>query len=211
MAHSDDTGLVLPPKVAPIQVVLVPIWRKDQDKDRVLDFAKDVQAKLGTNFRVHLDSREKMKPGAKYFEWERKGVPLRFEIGPRDVDNNAVFCARRTGGPKFGIPVDGDFLSTVETELTTMQQGLLDAALERRKANTHRVDTYEAMKQKMDEAPGFFLVPWHDDAEKEREIKDDCKATIRCFPIEGQSEFEGKTCFYSGRPATHMAIFARAY
>lgn len=211
MAHSDDTGLVLPPKVAPIQVVLVPIWRKDQDKDRVLDFAKDVQAKLGSNFRVHLDSREKMKPGAKYFEWERKGVPLRFEIGPRDVDNNAVFCARRTGGPKFGIPVDGDFLSTVETELATMQQGLLDAALERRKANTHRVDTYEAMKQKMDEAPGFFLVPWHDDAEKEREIKDDCKATIRCFPIEGQSEFEGKTCFYSGRPATHMAIFARAY
>jgi prolyl-tRNA synthetase len=211
MAHSDDTGLVLPPKVAPIQVVLVPIWRKDQDKDRVLDFAKDVQAKLGSNFRVHLDAREKMKPGAKYFEWERKGVPLRFEIGPRDVDNNAVFCARRTGGPKFGIPVDGDFLSTVETELATMQQGLLDAALERRKANTHRVDTYEAMKQKMDEAPGFFLVPWHDDAEKEREIKDDCKATIRCFPIEGQSEFEGKTCFYSGRPATHMAIFARAY
>jgi len=211
MAHSDDTGLILPPKIAPIQVVLVPIWRKEEDKERVLAFAKNVQSELAVHVRVHLDDREKMKPGAKYFEWERKGVPLRFEVGPRDVDNNSVFCAKRTGGKKFGIEVNDEFLERVHAELAAIQDGLLSAALERREANTHRVDSYDDMKNKMNEAPGFFLVPWHDDAVTEREIKDDCKATIRCFPLDEQTDIEGKNCFYSGRPATHMAIFARAY
>ena len=211
MAHSDDVGLVLPPKVAPIQVVLVPIWRKDEDKEKVLAFAADVQERLGPHVRIHLDNREKMKPGAKYFEWERKGVPLRFEIGPRDVDGNSVFCAKRTGEKKFGIPVDDGFLERVQTELTSIQDGLLEAAKERQAANTHRVDNYAAMKEKMAENSGFFLVPWHDDAVTEREIKDDCKASIRCYPLDSQGEQEGKNCFYSGRPATHMAIFARAY
>ena len=211
MAHSDDTGLVLPPKVAPIQVVLVPIWRKDEDKDRVLRFAHAVRNTLAPSVRVHLDDREKMKPGAKYFEWERKGVPIRLEIGPRDVDGNSVFCARRTGGKKFGIPVDDGFVSALHAELTAIQDGLLQAATAHRDERTHRVDTYQQMKDQMDAAPGFFLVPWHDDPETEREIKDDCKATIRCFPIAHQSEINDRDCFYSGRPATHMAIFARAY
>jgi prolyl-tRNA synthetase len=211
MAHSDDVGLVLPPKVAPIQVVLVPIWRKDEDKEKVLDFAAAVQERLGAHVRVHLDNREKMKPGAKYFEWERKGVPLRFEIGPRDVDGNSVFCAKRTGGKKFGIPLDDGFLDRVLSELTSIQDGLLQAAKDRQTTNTHRVDSYAAMKEHMAANPGFFLVPWHDDAVTEREIKDDCKASIRCYPMDSQGEVDGKTCFYSGRPATHMAIFARAY
>ncbi len=211
MAHSDDTGLVLPPKLAPIQVVLVPIWRKDEDQERVLDFTRQVGKRLGGAVRVHIDDRVKMKPGAKYFEWERKGVPLRFEIGPRDVDNNSVFCAKRTGGKKFPIPFEDGFLDRVLGELEEIQQGLLQAALDRRAANTHKVQAYDEMKTLLDESPGFFLVPWHDDAVTEREIKDDCKATIRCFPLDEQSDVEGKTCFYSGRPATHMAIFARAY
>jgi prolyl-tRNA synthetase len=211
MAHSDDTGLVLPPKIAPIQVVLVPIWRKEEDQERVMAFAKKVQDLIGCHVRVHLDAREKMKPGAKYFEWERKGVPLRFEVGPRDVDNNSVFCAKRTGDKKFGIAVDDDFLDRVLSELDGIQSGLLETAIARRDANTHEVDTYQAMKEKLPDGGGFFLVPWHDDAEKEREIKDDCKATIRCFPLDSQDQIEGKVCFYSGRPATHMAIFARAY
>jgi prolyl-tRNA synthetase len=211
MAHSDDIGLVLPPKVAPIQVVLVPIWRKSEDKEKVLAFAADVQERLGPHVRLHLDSREHLKPGAKYFEWERKGVPLRFEIGPRDVDGNSVFCAKRTGGKKFGIPVDDGFIDRVLTELTSIQDGLLQAAKERQADNTHRVDNYAAMKEQMAATSGFFLVPWHDDAITEREIKDDCKASIRCYPLDSQAEVEGKTCFYSGRPATHMAIFARAY
>jgi prolyl-tRNA synthetase len=211
MVHSDDVGLVLPPKVAPIQVVLVPIWRKDEDKERVLDFAAAVQERLGAHVRVHLDKREKMKPGAKYFEWERKGVPLRFEIGPRDVDGNSVFCAKRTGAKKFGIPLDDGFLDRVLSELTAIQDDLLQAAKDRQAAHTHRVDSYAAMKEQLAENPGFFLVPWHDDAVTEREIKDDCKASIRCYPMDSQDEVDGKICFYSGRPATHMAIFARAY
>jgi prolyl-tRNA synthetase len=211
MAHSDDTGLILPPKLAPIQVVLVPIWRKDEDRQRVLDFAQNVERLLGGQVRVHLDDREKMKPGAKYFEWERKGVPLRFEIGPRDVDNNSVFCAKRTGDKKFGIEVTDGFLEQVLSELEGMQQGLLEAAIARRDSHTYTVNSYEEMKAKMEESPGFFLVPWHDDVETERQIKDDCKATIRCFPLDAQGSLEGKTCFYSDRPATHMAIFARAY
>ena len=176
MAHSDDTGLVLPPKIAPIQVVLVPIWRKDEDRDRVMAFADAVKARLGGKVRVHLDAREKMKPGAKYFEWERKGVPLRFEIGPRDVDNNSVFCAKRTGDKKFGITVDENFESEVDALLEGIQQQLLDQAIARQTENTHRVDSYDEMKAMLSEQAGFYLVPWHDDADKEREIKDDCKA-----------------------------------
>ncbi len=211
MAHSDDTGLVLPPKVAPIQVVLVPIWRKDQDKDEVYAFAQKVRDQLGASVRVHLDDRETLKPGAKYFEWERKGVPLRFEIGPRDVANNSVFCKRRTGGDKFGITVDGDFVERVHQELADIQAAMLALATERRDARTFQFDTYADMKKQMNEEPGFYLVPWHDDSEAEKQIKDDCKASIRCFPLDAQAEAEGKTCFYSGKPATHMAIFARAY
>ena len=152
-----------------------------------------------------------MKPGAKYFEWERKGVPLRFEIGPRDVDNNSVFCAKRTGEKKFGIEVVQDFAQVVHDELESIQKHLLETALARRVANTHEIDAYETMKEMLDHQPGFFLVPWHDDADAERRIKEDCKATIRCFPLDAQSDVVGRTCFYSGRPATHMAIFARAY
>lgn len=211
MTHSDDTGLILPPRVAPIQVVLTPIWRKEKDKAEVMDFAKKVEAALHGRVRVHLDDRDNMKPGAKYFEWERKGVPLRFEIGPRDVANNSVFCKRRTGGDKFGIELTEDFADRVAQELDAIQGGLLAKATADRDARTYQIDSYEAMKAQMAEAPGFYVVPWHDDAETEREIKDDCKATIRCFPLDLQDQVQGKTCFYSGRPATHMAIFARAY
>ncbi|MEC7947979.1 MAG: proline--tRNA ligase [Myxococcota bacterium] len=211
MTHSDDTGLVLPPRVAPIQVVVTPLWRKDADKDAVMAFANDVRARLSPHFRVHVDAREKMKPGAKYYEWERKGVPLRMEIGPRDVAKTSVFCAVRTGGKKFGLEVGGGFVEAVRAKLDEIQKGLFDAALARRERNTHRVESYDAMKAQLAEAPGFFLVPWKDDPDAEAAIKADCKATIRCYPGDMQGEAAGRRCFYSGAPATHMAIFARAY
>jgi prolyl-tRNA synthetase len=211
MTHSDDTGLILPPRVAPIQVVIVPIWRKEKDQAEVAAFAKKVCAMLGDSVRVHVDDRTSLKPGAKYFEWERKGVPLRFEVGPRDVAANSVFCKRRTGGDKFGITVDAEFTSRVCSELDGIQGAMLATAKEKREANTHRLDSYDAMKAQMALKAGFYLVPWHDDGEAEQKIKEDCKATIRCFPLDGQEEAQGKSCFYSGKPATHMAIFARAY
>ena len=153
----------------------------------------------------------KMKPGAKYYEWERKGVPLRMEIGPRDVQKNSVFCAVRTGGKKFGLELADGFVDEVRARLDGIQQGLYDAALARREENTHEVDSYDAMKEQMAKSPGFFLVPWKDDVDNEAAIKADCKATIRCYPLGEQDGAEGRACFYSGEPATHMAIFARAY
>lgn len=210
MTHSDDTGLVLPPKVAPIQVIIVPIWRKDKERDEVLEFADNLYNQLKGHFRIKIDKREGMKPGAKYFEWERKGVPLRMEIGPRDVKNNSAFCAKRTGGKKFGLPVDDQIISTVESTLQDIQNELLERAITYRDERTYRIDTYQELLDNLSKG-GFFLVPWCDDSVNEDKIKEECKATIRCYPLENQEEAQGKTCFYSGKPATHMAIFARAY
>jgi prolyl-tRNA synthetase len=213
MTHSDDTGLVLPPKVAATQVVIVPIWRGDDQKDRVVEFAHRVKRLLGPSFRVVVDDREGLKPGAKYFEWERKGVPLRMEVGPRDVDGDSAFCAKRTGGGKFNLPIGADaadLRARVTGLLEGIQQELYDRALQDRERRTRSVDSYEALKAALPDG-GFFLVPWADDADNEAAIKADCRATIRCYPIEGQEAAAGATCFYSGRPATHMALFARAY
>jgi prolyl-tRNA synthetase len=210
MTHSDDTGLVLPPKVAPLQVVITPIWKGEGEKAEMLAFAEKVRAALAPRFRVKVDDRDNLKPGAKYFEWERKGVPLRLEIGPRDVKNGAVFAAPRFGGGgKFAIPLDG-IADAVGAKLDAMQADLLAAAEVRRDAGTHRPADYAAFKEQLD-GGGLFLVPWRDDADAEARIKEETKATIRCFPLDRQGEAAGATCFYSGRPATHMAIFARAY
>ncbi len=214
MTHSDDTGLVLPPEVAPIQVVITPIWRGPSQREQVLPFARRVRDMLGDRFRVELDERDNLKPGAKYFEWERKGVPLRMEIGPRDVKKGSAFCARRTGGRKFGMVIGedaADLQSRVAGELDGIQALLLERATAYRDENTHRVDSYDDMKAGLAERPGFYLVPWRDDGEAEAAIKTDCRATLRCFPLEGQEEASGAACFYSGEPATHMAIFSRAY
>ncbi|MFZ5481435.1 MAG: proline--tRNA ligase [Myxococcota bacterium] len=209
MAHSDDNGLVLPPRLAPVQVVITPIWKGDAEKAEVLAFAEKVHAALAPHVRTKLDDRDHLKPGAKYFEWEKKGVPLRLEIGPRDVKQGAVFAAPRTGGGKFAIPFDG-LADAVVAKLDAIQADLLAKATERRDAALHRVRTYDEMKEKLD-GGGFFLVPWHDDAEAEAKIKEETKATIRCYPLEGQSDAMGQACFYSGRPATHLAVFARSY
>ncbi|MCK6507406.1 proline--tRNA ligase [Myxococcota bacterium] len=210
MAHSDDEGLVLPPKVAPVQIVLVPITRAD-NQEKVMAFVDGVAARLRGRFRVKVDDRDNMKPGAKYFEWERKGVPLRIEVGPRDVDNHAVFCKLRTEPGKFSLPADEGLADAIGAVLDKMQAAMLDKALATRKARTHRVDSYEELKARLESDSGWFLVPWTDDAENEAAIKAETKATIRCYPLEGQEEAQGRTCFYSGRRATHMAIFSRAY
>jgi prolyl-tRNA synthetase len=211
MAHSDDVGLVLPPKLAPIQVVLTPIWRGEEQRDELLSYAAGVAKELkAAGLRVHIDDRDNMKPGAKYFEWERKGVPLRLEVGPRDMQKSSVFAARRIGGKKFPIPVEGVAARVAEV-LAEIQQEMYDKALAFRQENTFRCDSYEEFKGLLESQGGWYLVPWHDDPEVEDRIKAETRATIRCYPLEGQEEIEGKVCFESGRPATHMAIFSRAY
>ncbi|MGC6506985.1 MAG: proline--tRNA ligase [Myxococcota bacterium] len=210
MTHSDDTGLVLPPKVAHTQIVIVPIWRKAHEQETVLAFANEVFAKLKSEFRVVIDDRDNMKPGNKYYEWERKGVPLRLEIGPRDVKNNSVFSARRLDRAKEGIEVNESFTQSIQVKLDEIQRMMLENAIEQRNSKTHDIQSYNELKDNIGNG-GFFIAPWADSAVNEAAIKEDCKATIRCYPSDRQSEANGQLCFYSQQPATHMAIFARAY
>jgi prolyl-tRNA synthetase len=210
MAHSDDTGLVLPPTLAPIQVVITPIWKGDAEKASILSFASLVSESLSDRFRVHLDLRDGLKPGAKYFEWERKGVPLRLEIGPRDLQKRSVFAARRTGGPKFPMGVDG-LADQVGQVLATIQSEMFEKAKKNQLERTRTADDYPSFVRRLDDEGGWFLVPWHDDGTEEATIKEETRATVRCYPFDGQQEAQGRRCFKTGRPATHMALFARAY
>jgi len=211
MTHSDDTGFVAPPKLAPTQIVIIPILKKE-GREELLAFVEKVRATLAPHFRVEVDDREGVKPGNKYYEWERKGVPLRMEIGPRDMEKGAAFCARRIGGKKFSLPIDDNLVASVNTLFTEIHEEMYNSAAERLKERTYRVSTYDEMVSRLGDG-GFFLVPWKADNDNEDKIKADCRATIRCYPMEYQisEELTGKKCFYSGEPATHMAIFARAY
>jgi prolyl-tRNA synthetase len=223
MTHSDDAGLVLPPAVAPTQVVVVPISPKGPTKDPEGHAAlmayvdRAVGALKAAGVRVDVDDRFNLKPGPKFYEAERRGIPLRIECGPRDIEANSLLCARRTGGDKFALDLDDGFAARVVSELDEMQAALLAAAEQRMADRTIACDSYAQMKQELADGddgtspPGWWLVPWCDDAEAEEAVKKETKATIRCFPLQGQEAAEGKACFYSGKPATHMALFARAF
>ena len=209
MTHSDDTGLVLPPTLAPQQIVITPIWRKDTDKEAVLSFAQQVYSRLRSAFRVVLDDRSEIKPGAKYFEWEKKGVPLRMEIGPRDVQKNSVFCAKRTGGKKFALEVNEHLETHTRVVLNSIQSELYERACKYRAEKTFRITEYSELKEKLPSG-GFFLAPWKKNSARERSIKEDCKATIRCYPIDEHLD-DGALCFYSKEPADCVALFAKSY
>jgi len=226
MTHSDDNGLVLPPRVAPIQVVVVPIEPKKNDQEGKIAMNKAldelVDSLKAKGLRVKVDDRDYLRNGAKYFEWERKGVPLRIELGPRDVKNNSCVFKYRAGKSsdekKF---VDLTEAAAMASEgLESMQESLLEQATKRLGDGITEDVSYEEMKTALesDEASsypgkGLYLVPWKCDAENEDKIKTECKATIRCYPLEanGEGAVEGKKCFYSGEDATHMALFGRAF
>lgn len=224
MTHSDDAGLVLPPKVAPLQVVIVPIQPKKNDvegkaaMEAALDKLSDELK--GAGLRVKVDDRDYVRNGAKYFEYERKGVPLRIELGPRDLAKGECVFKYRVGEEgKIAVNLS-DVVSTATEGLDAMQKQLFDSASQRLKNGINTEATYEEMRDalKGDEASefngsGLYLVPWKCDAENEDKIKEECKATIRCYPLDHNKEddIEGKTCFYSGEPATHMALFGRAF
>ena len=221
--HFLDQGLVLPPSVAPTQVVVVPITKgaekAPEEHASVMEAVDAAVAAMRTRgIRVKVDDRPKLKPGNKFYEWEKKGVPIRMECGPRDVEAGVLTAARRTGGDgaKFQLANDAELAEKVGAELESMQGALYEAAEARLAEKTFRIDSYVEMKEALEGsdsggAPGFFLVPWHCDADAEKAIKEETKATIRCYPLEGQEEAEGQKCFYSGKPATHMALFARAF
>ncbi len=210
MVHGDDQGLVLPPKIAPYQVVIVPIYKTDEEKSLVLDTARKLKGELAkANIRVTLDEREGSSPGWKFNDWEMKGVPLRVELGPKDVAKQAAVLARRDRPGREGkvsAPL-ADLPVTIERLLAEIQQALHDKALAFRKANTQDAKTYEDLKKAVE--TGFALSYWCGGAECEAKIKEETRATMRCIPLE-QSGGPG-VCVYCGKAAAERAIFARAY
>jgi len=209
MAHSDDQGLVLPPKLAPIQVVIVPIYKNEEELTAISKIADQLSAdlkKLGIS--VKYDDRDTQRPGFKFAEYEMKGVPVRVAIGGRDLENGTVEIARRDTGEKQTVTQVG--LDTfINDLLADIQQNIYQKALKFRQENTRKADTYEEFKRLLDEAPGFISAHWDGTPETEQKIKEETKATIRCIPLNNQAE-EGK-CILTGKPSGQRVLFARAY
>jgi prolyl-tRNA synthetase len=213
MAHGDDKGLVCPPRLAQYQVVIVPIYRGDADRAGVLEGADKVARELkAAGLRVHIDGREGVKPGAKYYEWETRGAPFRLELGPRDLAAGTAMLARRTGGPKEPIAL-GELAVRLLAEVEAMQTQLLEAARTRRDENTLRRPASKGeFIEFISQGGGFVLAGWNGDPAVEAEIKEATKATIRVLPDE---EFRPGTpadrCIWTGEPAKHEALWAKAY
>lgn len=219
MTHSDDKGLVCPPRLAPIEVVIVPIFRTDEDKARVLAAAEQLKASLGSfakpehqRRRIHIDAREGMKPGAKYYEWELRGIPLRMELGPRDLDNGQCVIVRRDTGTKQPVPL-AELETALPAMLEQMQADLFAAAKARREANSIRERiSYDKFKEIMAGQGGFVYAGWCGDPAVEAQVKEETKATIRCIPDpEFRSPEAPTTCMVTGRPATCEVLWAKAY
>ncbi len=208
MAHGDDNGLVLPPRLAPVQVVIVPIWKTDAERSRISEAARLAAEELKGAFRVTADLREEFSPGWKFNEWELKGVPLRLEIGPRDLEKDQCMAVRRIDRRKIPVP-RGALASRVAELLEEIQADLLEKARAFLRENTRDVKDYESFKRGLDELGGFFRAHWCGSADCEQRIKEETKATIRCIPLAGNRE-EGK-CLRCGERSTAWAYFARAY
>lgn len=208
MAHSDDDGLVLPPKLAPIQVVIVPIFRDDEQLAAIAAVAKPLMQELRKlGISVKFDDSDANKPGWKFAEYELRGVPVRLAMGARDLANGTVEVARRDLKTKETVTLEG-IVTYIQTLLDAIQQTIYDRALTFRQENTFRVDTFDAFKEQLDKG-GFILAHWDGTPETEEAIKEETKATIRCIPLD--AEAEAGTCVYSGKPSPYRVVFARAY
>jgi len=207
MTHGDDSGLVLPPAVAPYQIVIVPIGRENW-RETVLPRAKEIQQELSAaGLRVTLDERDE-RPGWKFAEWELRGVPLRLEIGPKDIEKSAVLIARRDTREKQSVPMAG-LADKLRELLNDVQRTLLERARQFREEHTIRVNDYQAFKEAMEGRPGFVIAPWCGSADCEAQIKTDTQATIRNMPIDGAAPAYG--CVRCNAPAIAEAWFAKAY
>ncbi len=208
MTHADDNGLVLPPKIAQRQIVIVPIWRGDDEKKQVLEYADGIRRELKQEFNVILDDRDQYKPGFKFAEWELQGIPLRLEIGPKDLAKNGMVMVRRDLMKKEFINRNG-VLETVRTTLQQMQKDMLERARKFQQDNTFEVDSYDEFKKIIAEDGGFVKSHWCGDPACEAKIKEDTKATIRNIPFDQKQE-KGK-CIVCGKESNGRVIFAKAY
>jgi prolyl-tRNA synthetase len=209
MAHSDDEGLVLPPKLAPIQVVIVPIFNNEEVlagiRACVDTFMPALKAK---GISVKFDDRDTQRPGYKFAEWELKGVPVRLAIGPRDIENGTVEIARRDTKEKYSVSLT-HIDKTIEALLDTIQHDIFQKALNYRNDHITPANTYQEFKELLDGKAGFIAAHWDGTPETEEKIKEETKATIRCIPL--NNTLEDGVCIYSGKPSTQRVLFARAY
>ncbi|HVS74417.1 MAG TPA: His/Gly/Thr/Pro-type tRNA ligase C-terminal domain-containing protein, partial [Candidatus Acidoferrales bacterium] len=210
MVHGDDQGLILPPKLAPYQAVIVPIFKSDEEKTPVMDTARKVKAALAqASIRVTLDEREGASPGWKFNDWEMRGVPVRIELGPKDVAKQSAVLARRDRPGREGKTsvALGEIAPAVARLLDEIQKSLYDRALAFLTANTHDAKTYDDLKRAVES--GFASAFWCGSADCEAKIKEETRATMRCIPVDGPAG--NGSCVYCGKAASARAIFARAY
>lgn len=209
MVHSDDNGLILPPNLAPIQVVIVPIYKGNDELEKISGVAGQIKENLTKNgISVKYDDRDTQKPGWKFAEYELKGVPVRIAVGPRDIANGTVEIARRDILTKEVIRQE-NITEHIVNLLKDIQAGIFMKARKFRDENTHKVDTYEDFKRILSEKGGFILAHWDGTSETEKKISKETKATIRCIPLDGKEE-KGK-CIYTGKPSNKRVVFAIAY
>jgi prolyl-tRNA synthetase len=209
MTHSDDKGLVLPPKLAPYQVVIVPIFRSEEDLAKIKEYIKPIQEGLAEKgIRVHLDDRDQYKPGYKFTQHEVEGVPVRIAVGMRDVENGKCEIARRDLGTKIVVE-KAEVVAQIDHLMVAIQQNLFDRAKAYREEMSTHVDDFETFQMVLDTKGGFIYAHWDGTAETETKIKELTKATIRCIPLNNPQE-KGK-CVYSGKESTQRVIFAKSY
>ena len=208
MTHSDDNGLVLPPKLAPIQVVIIPIYKSQEQKDEITKAVHPIKEELKKRgISVKYDDADNRRPGFKFADYELKGVPLRLALGARDLENGTVEIMRRDTLEKETVPLEG-IVDRIEKELESIQDSLYNRALKLREEKTYKVDSYEEFKKKIEDG-GFFLAHWDGTTETEEKIKEETKATIRCIPLDSEDE-EG-VCMVTGKPSKRRVIIARSY
>ena len=209
MTHSDDIGLVLPPKLAPIQVVIVPIYNGEQELDSISKIAENIQSKLiKLGVSVKYDNRDTLRPGAKFAQHELQGVPVRIAIGPKDLENNSAEVSRRDLLTKEIIDM-GDLIEHIDKLLSDIQENLFKKALKFREDHITQVESFDEFQKVLNEKGGFISAHWDGTNETENKIKEKTKATIRCIPNNSSSS-KGK-CVYSGKPSNQRVIFAKAY
>ncbi|MCL7989111.1 proline--tRNA ligase [Sphingobacterium sp. lm-10] len=209
MAHSDDQGLVLPPKLAPIQIVIVPIFRTDEEKQAIDNYVDNLIGELkALDVSVKYDDRDTQRPGFKFAEWELKGVPLRIAIGARDMANGTVELARRDNQTKETVPQEG-LSGHVVSLLDEIQEAIYNKARSFRDEHITPVDSYEEFKSVLDTKGGFVSCHWDGTVETEKRVKEETKATIRCIPLDVQEE--AGVCIFTGKPSSHRVLFAKAY
>lgn len=209
MTHGDDKGVIIPPRIAPLHIVIIPIWSNETEKRKTIEVSQKLSQVL-SDFSVKVDDRD-LRPGYRYYEWERKGVPLRVEVGPKDVDQNQAVLVRRDTGQKLTVS-QSEIVARTRKLLQDIQKNLFFRAQEFLKKNTHEVESWQNFQTVMKERRGFVLAPWCGSSDCEAKIKEVTKATIRCLPFkENKERKKDGQCLYCDKPAHFWALFAQAY